>query len=443
MSQTALDLVVFYSPAKSVFTYYINADSSGFKIEYPFSAIKNISLDSSDTSNNADGSTHGSGGLIVELTHPPQFSMDPGSGGFFTCRDFTEDQQASKVMTHHLGGHSKVLAGQLAKLVSLEQFRNRHQIVNTNTIAMSAPVSPVGLRPSSQPNHLLHPHAVNGFRRDGFNMAPPPSRLGHKRQRSRSVPVAVDMSQFRRPMAPFPHQEMPQMSQMTTQQTMFQQPNFQNHIFAPLPQHGQIMQGQNMQNHSMPHTPNGFAPIGSSLSINTAAAGFDFDFIRAGPMSATTVNSSEMEPTFFTTGPPSDTYSTTPSLQTPYGATFYSPMINQTQAPHSHAPMSPFIGFNAGGPIIANQSPPLSNYDRGVSNEIFVEHQDPSTYQENTFDFQTMYAKPQYTLPFRSPVMETPPEPEFDFQNMVNFNSADSASVSPDQNRFTNGNKGN
>jgi len=85
-----MDLVVFYSPAKSLLTYYINAEASAFKIEYPFSYIKNITLNAGDVSANAEGASQHSGKLIVELNRPPNFSMDAGSGGFFQCRDFTE-----------------------------------------------------------------------------------------------------------------------------------------------------------------------------------------------------------------------------------------------------------------------------------------------------------------------------------------------------------------
>ena len=104
-----MDLVIFYSPEKCCVTYYINNDSAGYKIEYPFSYIKNISLESGDVASNAEGASQRPGGLIVELNRPPNFFMDSsGSGGFYQCGDFTEEQQASQVLVHHLGGHPKV-----------------------------------------------------------------------------------------------------------------------------------------------------------------------------------------------------------------------------------------------------------------------------------------------------------------------------------------------
>ena len=102
-----MDLIVFYCHDKACMTYYINNDQAGYKIEYPFAYIKNIYLE------NGDGEAGKLGGLVVELNRPPNFFMDSsGSGGFFQCGDFTEDQQASTVMLHHLGGSPKVLSGQ-------------------------------------------------------------------------------------------------------------------------------------------------------------------------------------------------------------------------------------------------------------------------------------------------------------------------------------------
>lgn len=421
ISQTALDLVVFYSPAKSMMTYYINAESSGFKIEYPFSIIKNITLDSG--ASNAEGASQ-MGGLIVELLQPPTFSMDPGSGGWFSCRDFTEDQQASQVMVHHLGGHPKVLSGQLAKLVSLDSFRTRHQ----QTQSVSAPVSPLGInRPASQPNHLVHPHSQM-FQQQDFNMGPPAPR-GHKRQRSRSVPVAVDFAQLRQPMQPFMmHHDIP--------------PHIihHHHIFAPVPQ-------------SVPQTPHTFLPPNADagyfppppqqqqppppgLTIDTShAQGFNMEFNKQIPMSATTANSSsEFEPNFYTAGPQSDTFSAT-HLNTPYQSTFLSPMVDPSTVGthpaspfHSASPLSTMS--HHGDPVIANQSPPLGGYDGANANDVFTLAPNEEGYNEDSFNFNEMYSKQPFQLPFRSP-LETPQE-EFDFQSMIHF-GGETSSLSPEQ----------
>lgn len=416
ISQTALDLVVFYSPAKAMFTYYINADSSGFKIEYPFSSIKNITLDTGDASAGVEGASQRSGGLVVELTHPPTFSMDPGSGGFFQCRDFTEDQQASQVLVHHLGGHSKVLSGQLAKLVSLDSFRNRHSVAEPTQFPMSAPVSPLGIhRPSSQPNHFLHPHAAYMDHSHG-TMTPPASRVGHKRQRSRSVPAACDFSQLRRPLPPFLQQEV---NQASPRQNHFPH----QHIHAPTPQHA--------SQPFVPQPPTTFEPVGSNLTINTTAAGYDFEF-RAGPMSATTVNSSE---NFFLNGPPSETYSHS-NMQTPYTSTFYSPMVNPSSL--SNPPLSPYNNHNAnanhGDPIIANQSPPLG-FDRSASADLYNGSQEQAVLQNDSFTFDEMYGKSQsFPLPIRNTGMDeqSAPEPDFGFADLCNFDGASASNISSD-----------
>ena len=126
VGQNAMDLVIFYSPDKACLTYYINNDSAGYKIEFPFAYIKSIQLEPGETGPNVNGSPPRPGGLVIELNRPPNFFMDSsGSGGFYQCGDFTEEQQASQILTHHPGGHPKVLSGQLAKLVSLESFQNR------------------------------------------------------------------------------------------------------------------------------------------------------------------------------------------------------------------------------------------------------------------------------------------------------------------------------
>ena len=119
VSQSTMDLIIFYSPDKCTMTYYINTEQAGYKIEYPFAYIKSIFL---DTTEGEDG------GILIELLNPPFFFIDPSatSSGFFACADFTEDKQASRVTTHRLAGNAKVLSGQLAKLISLEAFLYRH-----------------------------------------------------------------------------------------------------------------------------------------------------------------------------------------------------------------------------------------------------------------------------------------------------------------------------
>ncbi|KAH6989653.1 hypothetical protein BKA56DRAFT_258911 [Ilyonectria sp. MPI-CAGE-AT-0026] len=120
--QNTMDPFIFYSPDECTMTYYINDVLAGYKIEYPFSHIKNIFLEN----NEGDPSKHG--GIFIELNQPPNFYMGspPTTNSFFQCGDFTEDIQATQCLVHHLGGNPKILSGQLAKLVSLPSFVSRH-----------------------------------------------------------------------------------------------------------------------------------------------------------------------------------------------------------------------------------------------------------------------------------------------------------------------------
>lgn len=397
VGQSAMDLVIFYSPEKCCVTYYINNDSAGYKIEYPFSYIKNITLENGDMTSNAEGASQRPGGLVVELNRPPNFFMDSsGSGGFFQCGDFTEEQQASQVLVHHLGGHPKVLSGQLAKLVSLESFQNRHQMFDPNALAVSAPVSPINHRPASQPNHIVHPH-MGGMLHDGpFGPGGLHAR-GHKRQRSRSVPVAVDFSMLRHPMPSFMIQPEPS-------------PYIPNpEIFAPIPQ-------------SAP------GPIGPSLSIDTSA-GYGMDF-RQYPMSATTANSpSEYgTPAFFTSGPPTDTVPASNfnqyNIPPPYISTPMGP------PPHSAAMVSPMPTMpHHPDPVIANQSPPLTSFGRDGSADVYpMSHE--NGVPDEALQLSDLYAKQSLNLPFRSPMEEN--MDDLEMSNLVSFGTIDPASLSPE-----------
>ncbi|KAK4504718.1 hypothetical protein PRZ48_002680 [Zasmidium cellare] len=398
VGQSTMDLVIFYSPDKACVTYYINNDSAGYKIEYPFAWIKNITLEQGDVLAPAEGASQRSGGLVIELTRPPKFYMDSsGSGGFYECGDFTEDQQASQNFVHQLGGPSKVLSGQLAKLVSLEAYQNRHNIFDPSQFAVSAPVSPVGHRPASQPNHMMHPH--NGMslyppQEAAPGMMGPPGPRGHKRQRSRSVPVAVDFNMLRNgPMPSFliQHEGQP------PQQPM-QDPN----IFAPIPQHQHA---------------NGFAQgsMGQHLSIDTSS-GFNLGLQFNGSLSATTANSpSEYgTPGFFTAGPngevqqPQFNFSNNGFL-----AVDPASMIGTSNTPLSIA--------SHGDPVIADHSPPLNGVGRSQSADIFGTPGESSQISDEGIYLSESFNK-QIALPFRSPISEDTfhspmPDGMFNFQS--------------------------
>ncbi len=398
-----MDLIIFYSPDKCTMTYYINNEQAGYKIEYPFAYIKNIYLE------NCEGDPNKNGGIVIELNRPPHFFMDsnPDGNGFFQCGDFTEDQQVSRCFVHHLGGNPKVLSGQLAKLISLESFMNRHHqnpFDAVHTMSVSAPVSPTA-RPSSQPN-FVQPH-VGLFQETqwGINALHPGMRgPGHKRQRSRSVPMAVDFSMLQTPMPSFyiqhPGETQPQ-------------PHSPN-IYAPVPQQ-----------------PNSLGPVGPSLRIDTQA-GFGLD-MRQYPMSATTAPSPSdyASPNFFSQAPESSTMPAS-SYNTPYSSTFLSPMMNpQNLVPQSVSPLS-FASH--GDPAIVDQSPPLSMIGRSSSADIFATHGDTSAISDDGTGLNELYSKHTINLPMHphSPAYMESGQGELDMSQLVQFDTVDPSSLSPE-----------
>ncbi|KAM5455872.1 hypothetical protein McanCB49686_003630 [Microsporum canis] len=308
VGQNTMDLVIFYSPDQACMTYYINNDSAGYKIEYPFSSIKNIILEPGDPVPPLDGALPRSGGLVIELNRPPNFYMDSSnSGGFYQCGDFTEEQQATKSLIHHLGGHPKVLSVQLAKLVSLETFQNRHSPAypftpNTPFIDGSPQFVHVN-RPASQPNHLSR--AQNRLSVDNhLSVGLHPNR-GHKRQRSRSVPGPVDFAALHA-MPSFHFQSTNHFQPSTPQHQEHHQPD----IFAPIP-----------LAHSQFHLPLNMSE--PDLHVDTSATQPPPPFSMY-PASATTAASTPITD-FASTPLFSSASDHSQSLGTPYSLPFLSP----------------------------------------------------------------------------------------------------------------------
>lgn len=408
VGQNAMDLVIFYAPDKACLTYYINNDSAGYKIEFPFSYIKNITLENPDSALDANGVPSRPQGLLVELHRPPNFFMDSsGTGGFNQCGDFTEEQQASQIMVHHLGGHPRVLSGQLAKLVSLDSFQNRHNPFDPSALSMPPPISPVVPRPASQPNHMSHPHLAM-FQENPFGMNLHPGPRGHKRTRSRSVPVAVDFSMLQSPMPSF-HIQHPS--------TTIMDPS----IYAPIPQH---------HNHLGPLNPN--------LRINTSS-GYDMDFRYPMSAATTTSPSDYASPPFYTSATQMDPIPAA-SFNSSYGVPFLSPMIEHPNM--IHPSVSPLSTMSHGDPVIAGQSPPLSNMHRSPSADFLTISQDHrSSLSDDGLLLSEMYSKQNLNLPMHSPSVEdlnmaiqmheeTSSE-EMDLHNMVSF-GLDASSLSPE-----------
>lgn len=386
-----MDLIIFYSPEKCTMTYYINNDQAGYKIEYHFSAIKNVYIE------NPEGDGGKPGGIVIELNRSPNFFMDssPNSNGFFQCGDFTEDQQATQCYVHHLGGNPKVLSGQLAKLVSLESFANRHNpnpFDMNHPMSVSAPVSPTN-RPSSQPN-FAQPH-VGVFQESPWGISPMHHGMrapGHKRQRSRSVPTAVDFSMFQGPMPSFYIQHPGE-----------NQPHPHNpSIYAPIPQ----------------PPSHGMNP-GSHLRIDTQA-GYGMD-LRSYPLSATTAPSDYSNPNYYSQAPEGTPLPAHP----PYSGNFLSPM------PHIPPPASPLAyGSQHGDPAIVEHSPPMGMMPRPASADIYPIGE--SAISDDGHSLNEMYSKHSINLPMHphSPAFAEPSQAELDMNQLVQFD--DHSSLSPE-----------
>jgi hypothetical protein len=395
VGQNTMDLIVFYSPDKCTMTYYINSEQAGYKIEYPFSHIKNIFLD------NNDQDPSKMGGIVIELNRPPHFFMDssPTTNGFLQCGDFTEDLQATQCLVHHLGGNPKVLSGQLAKLISLEPFMNRHNpnpYGDPHAISVSAPVSPQ-IRPSSQPSFPQHSHVGMFQEQWGIHqmhsaMRPP---HGHKRQRSRSVPGPVDFAMFQN--APMPSFYIQPPGEMGP-------PTHNPAIYAPVPQ--------------QPHA------MGSNLRIDTQA-GFGLD-MRQYPMSATTA-SPEFPPSpgFYHT--PDASAIPTSNYNTPYGNQGYlSPMV------HPDASVSP-VPFNSHEPSIVDQSPPISMMGRPGSADLYGGNDGSCAVSDDGSGLNEMYSKHTINLPMHNQSSGYGhPQAELDMDQLVQFDTVDQASLSPE-----------
>ncbi len=404
VGQNAMDLVVFYSPDKCTITYYINNEQAGYKIEYPFSYVKNIYLDNNDTDPNKMG------GIVIELTRPPHFLMDCSNGaGFSHVGDFTQDQQATHCLVHHLGGNPKVLSGQLAKLVSLDSFMNRHNphampnphhFHDPHGMSMSAPVSPTA-RPASQPN-FQQPHQVAMFQEQWglpqmHSAVRPPQ--GHKRQRSRSVPGPVDFAMFQnQPMPSFYIQPPGDMCP----------PQHNPHIYAPVP-----------------HQP---TPVNTNLRIDTQA-GFGLD-MRQYPMSATATSPSEFpqSPAFFPQPNQDSGHVSQPANYAPYNHGYLSPMPgteNNAQQMQYHGPSEPSI---------VEQSPPMVMMGRPGSADLYNGNDGSCAVSEDGASLNEMYSKHSLNLPMQSqsPVYIQSQQAELDMDQLVSFDPVEPVSLSPE-----------
>ena len=119
------DLLIYYSLGKEPTLTYSIDDPPGYRIQIPFSYIRNITIHDGHLANTSGHPTRPAG-LTVELICAPIFYTRYSSGDFHPCGDFTEDHQATYVKTHYLEGDTRTLGTQIAKLTALDSFRDRH-----------------------------------------------------------------------------------------------------------------------------------------------------------------------------------------------------------------------------------------------------------------------------------------------------------------------------
>lgn len=385
IGQNAMDLVVFYSPEKACITYYINNDSAGYKIEFPFRHIKSIDLETLNVPM-APPNTHGGqmqGQLVIQLMRPPHFFMDTsGSGGFVQCGDFTEDQQATQILTHTLGGNAKSLQAQLSKLLNLDVFQNRHRQPFMFDATFAAPPSPP-MRPSSASGMMAPPSLVQQEAR-GHVIANP---YRHKRQRSRSVPNINDFANFG-PMPTFQFDDVivePENEDFFLGNSVspkMEEAGVNNQLFAPAPQH--------------PHA------LSNNLRIDTSAPGF-LDYRPAYPLSAaTTASVSEYAASPGLPGQLPGELAMTPGLHSPFvDQPWLSPHMVHANGmiPQSVSPLS---ALSNGDPIIASGSPPF--LDRTGSAELFPMNHEQALYGND--ELTDMYAKQSLAIHQTPPAMD-------------------------------------
>ena len=241
------------------------------------------------------------------------------------------------------------------------------------------------------------------------SMQPPPR--GHKRQRSRSVPVAIDFSSM--PPMPSLHVQKPSVN-MTDADT----------IFAPIPQ----------------HTNGHLGPLGPNLRIDTST-GYGLDY-RNYPLSATTTNSQSdyASPSYFSSGSQMDNIPAS-NYNPSYSLPFLSPMGEHP--PGSLNPsVSPLSTYSHGDPVIANGSPPMGDMHRSPSADFLSITQD---HHDDGIMLSDLYAKQNLNMPMHSPnhnlddaemkfgLQEESSSEELDMSNMVHFGDMHHPSLSPER----------
>lgn len=172
------------SNAKRCLTWFIYSNGYGFKMEIPFDIITNTNFSSGSP---------GQGHASFFLSRPPLFYLEAPSSGpgvktWKKCADWTEGQQASKILRHDLVGAAIPLANALRSLPGSEHL---------TALSSSNPMTPVPYHPTdTMPSMHIPQTPMTGLDPSpAFPIsADPHAHLIHGRKRSFSGPPALSQS---------------------------------------------------------------------------------------------------------------------------------------------------------------------------------------------------------------------------------------------------------
>ncbi|KAI9567294.1 hypothetical protein HD554DRAFT_982703 [Boletus coccyginus] len=157
------DLVAYLCDAKRCLTWFIHSSGYGFKMEIPFDIIANTKF---------TNAAPGSGLASFLLSRPPTFYLEsfsppcPGPGTqsvryWKKCADWTEDQQATKVLRHNLVGSAVQLAHVLRHVnahTSGSDIRLHSPSYHSQELSPAAlEVQPPPLAPFASSGYYFHP----------------------------------------------------------------------------------------------------------------------------------------------------------------------------------------------------------------------------------------------------------------------------------------------
>ncbi|CAB4478883.1 uncharacterized protein OCT59_025992 [Rhizophagus irregularis] len=98
----------YYTLPQNILTYHITNENIEFKMEFSLSDVFSVEYQPIDNIYSQ---------IIIEVKESPSFYMKSNYSEWNTCKDFTEDKQASRHMIHILKGCSILIKPQLIKLM--------------------------------------------------------------------------------------------------------------------------------------------------------------------------------------------------------------------------------------------------------------------------------------------------------------------------------------